>query len=113
MASYRSSTRRSLAADANGGQENADAVKAELESIDRARVARWRSTDVDLDDYAAVFYPGGHGPMEDLAVDPTSGELLTAPWRPGKPLGVVCHAPAALLATEQAEAGRRRSPATA
>ncbi len=27
---------------------------------------------MNLDDYAAVFYPGGHGPMEDLAVDATS-----------------------------------------
>jgi putative intracellular protease/amidase len=25
--------------------------------------------DIDPDDYAVVFYPGGHGPMEDLAVD--------------------------------------------
>ncbi|MFC4785025.1 type 1 glutamine amidotransferase domain-containing protein [Nocardioides sp. MAHUQ-72] len=88
----------SLAADANGGQENADAIRTELEKIDQLRepVAL---EDVELDDYAAVFYPGGHGPMEDLAVDPTSGALLSATLAAGKPLGIVCHAPAALLAT--------------
>lgn len=54
--------------------------------------------DIDLAGYAAVFYPGGHGPMEDLAVDADSGKLLTLALESGKPLGVVCHAPAALLA---------------
>ncbi|WP_441249412.1 type 1 glutamine amidotransferase domain-containing protein [Kitasatospora sp. McL0602] len=53
---------------------------------------------VTLADYAAVFYPGGHGPMEDLAVSAESGALLTAALGSGRPLGVVCHAPAALLA---------------
>ena len=94
----------SLAADANGGQEQADKIKAELEEIEQLR-SPLRLEDVDLGDYAAVFYPGGHGPMEDLAVDATSAGLLTDALASGKPLGVVCHAPAALLATEQAEGG--------
>lgn len=89
----------SLAADANGGQEQADQVKADLESITELQ-SPLALDQVDLDDYAVVFYPGGHGPMEDLAVDATSGELLTRTLASGKPLGVVCHAPAALLATE-------------
>ncbi|MGZ4451225.1 MAG: type 1 glutamine amidotransferase domain-containing protein [Nocardioides sp.] len=89
----------SLAADANGGQEQADQVAQELEAIDLSSPLRLE--DVDLGDYAAVFYPGGHGPMEDLAVDPTSAKLLTDALASGKPLGVVCHAPAALLATEE------------
>ncbi|MGY1960778.1 hypothetical protein [Nocardia gipuzkoensis] len=42
--------------------------------------------------------PAGHGPMEDLAVDADSGRLLTAALASGKPLAVVRHAPAALLA---------------
>jgi putative intracellular protease/amidase len=53
--------------------------------------------DVRLSDYAAVYVPGGHGPMEDLAVDATSGALLDETLAAGKPLGVVCHGPAALL----------------
>ncbi|NEE61809.1 type 1 glutamine amidotransferase domain-containing protein, partial [Streptomyces sp. SID8455] len=61
--------RGSLAPDVNGGQEGADKVAAGLEAFEELRrpVAL---EDVDLDAYDAVFYPGGHGPMEDLAVDP-------------------------------------------
>ena len=47
---------------------------------------------VNAADYDLVFYPGGHGPMEDLAVDKTSGRILTermedtsgAPHLPGE-----------------------------
>lgn len=60
-------------------------------------------TEVNLDDYAAVFVPGGHGPMEDLAVDADSGALLSDALASGRPLGVVCHGPAALLAATDAE----------
>ncbi|MFI7219872.1 SRPBCC family protein [Micromonospora maritima] len=55
-------------------------------------------SEVDAADYDAVFYPGGHGPMEDLAVDPVSGALLTRTLRAGTPLALLCHAPAATLA---------------
>ncbi len=96
--------RASLAADANGGQENADAIERQLDGM--AELEKPLTLEqVDLDDYAAVFYPGGHGPMEDLAVDERSAELLVSTLSSGKPLGVVCHAPAALLATEGAEGG--------
>lgn len=92
----------SLGPEANGGQEGADEVAAALASIDEIK------NPVDLKDvrpadYDAVFYPGGHGPMEDLAVDATSGRLLIDVLRSGKPLGVVCHAPAALLAATEAD----------
>ena len=53
---------------------------------------------VDESDYDLVFYPGGHAPMEDLAVDQTSGALLARRLRSGRPLALVCHAPAAILA---------------
>ncbi|MBP5941749.1 type 1 glutamine amidotransferase domain-containing protein [Streptomyces acidiscabies] len=55
-------------------------------------------TDVRLEDYDAVYVPGGHGPMEDLAVDADSGALLTRAVGSGMPVAVVCHGPAALLA---------------
>ncbi|MGI5460299.1 type 1 glutamine amidotransferase domain-containing protein [Streptomyces sp. CA-249302] len=101
----------SLAAEANGGQENADRIAGVLAAATELQHPI-RLEDVHLDDYAAVFYPGGHGPMEDLAVDTDSGELLTLALDSGKPLGVVCHAPAALLAATRADgtnsfAGRR------
>lgn len=87
----------SLAAEVNGGQEAADRMAAALDAIPELR-RPLRLEDVDLGDHAAVFYPGGHGPMEDLAVDAVSGRLLVDALRSGKPLGVVCHGPAALLA---------------
>ncbi|MFI2710610.1 SRPBCC family protein [Micromonospora sp. NPDC018662] len=55
-------------------------------------------SEVDPTDYDAVFLPGGHGPMEDLAVDPVSGALLTRALHAGMPLALLCHAPAATLA---------------
>lgn len=57
--------------------------------------------DARLEDYDAVYYPGGHGPMEDLWDNADSGRLLTAALASGKPLAVVCHAPAAMLATRR------------
>ncbi|NUK22152.1 type 1 glutamine amidotransferase domain-containing protein [Streptomyces lunaelactis] len=92
--------RASLAPEVNGGQENADAIAAGLESI-TALKEPLKLEEVDLADYAAVFCPGGHGPMEDLAVNAESGRLLTAALDSGKPLGVVCHGPAALLAAKR------------
>ncbi|WP_430786267.1 type 1 glutamine amidotransferase domain-containing protein [Actinoplanes sp. G11-F43] len=63
---------------------------------------------VDLGEYAAVFYPGGHAPMEDLAVDPTSAALAGKAISTGVPLGLVCHGVAALLPVDpQLVAGRR------
>ena len=53
------------------------------------------------DDYDAVYYPGGHGPMEDLWRDADSGRLLIAALASGKPLAIVCHAPVAMLATRR------------
>jgi putative intracellular protease/amidase len=57
--------------------------------------------DARLDDYDAVYYPGGHGPMQDLWDNADSGRLLTAALASGKPLAIVCHAPAAILATRR------------
>ncbi|MEU1117892.1 MULTISPECIES: type 1 glutamine amidotransferase domain-containing protein [unclassified Streptomyces] len=92
----------SLAPEFNGGQEGAARVEAALAAFTELQ-GPVELADVDLDDYAAVFYPGGHGPMEDLAVDATSGALLTRALESGKPLGIVCHAPAALLAAVSAD----------
>ncbi|OKS87567.1 type 1 glutamine amidotransferase domain-containing protein [Mucilaginibacter polytrichastri] len=53
-------------------------------------------TDVDAADYDAIFYPGGHGPMWDLPEDVKSIELIQSFYEAGKPVALVCHAPAAL-----------------
>ncbi|MBV8253691.1 MAG: type 1 glutamine amidotransferase domain-containing protein [Chitinophaga sp.] len=51
---------------------------------------------VKSEDYDAVFYPGGHGPMWDLAEDKTSAALIGAFLHSNKPAALVCHAPVAL-----------------
>lgn len=48
------------------------------------------------DDFDAVFYPGGHGPLWDLASDEDSIKLIEKFWAQGKPVGAVCHAPGVL-----------------
>ena len=53
--------------------------------------------DVSADDFDAVFYPGGHGPMWDMPDNATSIALIEAFVKIGKPVGAVCHAPAALV----------------
>jgi putative intracellular protease/amidase len=57
--------------------------------------------DIDPGDYDVVFYPGGHGPMEDLAEDTDSGRILTTVLDSGRPLALLCHAPAATLAARR------------
>lgn len=52
--------------------------------------------DVSGDDFDAVFYPGGHGPLWDLAEDKNSIRLIEATIAAGKPVAAVCHAPAVL-----------------
>ncbi|MGW7618373.1 type 1 glutamine amidotransferase domain-containing protein [Streptomyces antimycoticus] len=88
----------SLEARMAGGEENSLKEEAVIESADELRhpIAL---TEVRLEDYDAVYYPGGHGPMQDLSADPDSGALLRKALASGNPLGIVCHAPAAILAT--------------
>lgn len=53
-------------------------------------------SDVQAKDYDAVFYPGGHGPMWDLPENALSVKLIESFYEAGKPVALVCHAPAAL-----------------
>lgn len=52
--------------------------------------------EVAADDYDAVFYPGGHGPLWDLANDPVSVALIETFYKQNKPVAFVCHAPGVL-----------------
>ena len=52
--------------------------------------------DVDAGSFDAVFYPGGHGPLWDLAEDRDSIALIQAMIAAGKPVAAVCHAPGVL-----------------
>lgn len=59
--------------------------------------------DVDPAAYDAVYYPGGHGPMQDLATDADSAALISATVAGGRLLAAVCHGLAALLPARDAE----------
>ncbi|MBV4367620.1 type 1 glutamine amidotransferase domain-containing protein [Erwinia sp. BNK-24-b] len=52
--------------------------------------------DIDSSTFDAVFYPGGHGPLWDLAENQHSIELIESFYANGKPVGAVCHAPGVL-----------------
>ncbi len=52
--------------------------------------------DMNAEDFDTVFYPGGHGPMWDLAEDPHSIALLEDFYNAGKPIALVCHSPGVL-----------------
>ncbi len=53
-------------------------------------------------DYDAVFYPGGHGPLWDLAEDKNSTRLIEEFYTNNKPVAAVCHAPAVFKNTKVA-----------
>lgn len=53
--------------------------------------------DINAADYDALFYPGGHGPIFDLASDERSGQIILDFLESGKPVASVCHGPAALI----------------
>jgi putative intracellular protease/amidase len=62
-------------------------------------------TDADLAGFDAVFTPGGHGPMVDLAGNPDAGRLLAALHRRHAPIAALCHGPAVLLSAPERAGG--------
>ena len=58
--------------------------------------------EVSAADFDAVFYPGGHGPLWDLAEDSASIALIESMLKAGKPVAAVCHAPGVLRHTKTA-----------
>src|SRR5271156_679880 len=62
----------------------------------KALASTVKLADVKAEDFDTVFYPGGHGPMRDLAEDPVSIALLESFYYSGKPIALVCHAPGVL-----------------
>ena len=92
-----------------GGQPPVDPKSEELKAqtlstlrfkIDGEAKEQFASTkrldSVSHSDFDTVFYPGGHGPMWDLAEDKNSKALIESFLAAGKPVALVCHAPAAL-----------------
>ena len=71
-----------------GGEQIARDLEDILRSAEELR-RPIELADARLEDYDAVYYPGGHGPMEDLWKHADSGRLLTAALASGKPLAIV------------------------
>ena len=75
--------------------EDTDRFNSDTEA--KAHIANTKVlADINPDDFDAVFYPGGHGPLWDLANDETSIALIEKFNSQDKPIAFVCHAPAAL-----------------
>jgi len=66
------------------------------EAIDRVAHTK-KLSEINQADYDAVFYPGGHGPLWDLATNAISVSLIEDFYKNNKPMAFVCHAPAALV----------------
>lgn len=77
---------QSAAQDRFRADEKAQAVLANTRRLDT----------VSAGDYDTVFYPGGHGPLWDLAEDPVSIKLIESFYNSDKPVATVCHAPGVL-----------------
>lgn len=89
----------------------ADEIAGVRDALERLN-ATHRLEGMAEDDFDGIFFPGGHGPMLDLAGDATAKALVAGFWQTGKPVGAVCHGPAALLDTRLGDgttllAGRR------
>lgn len=66
-----------------------EAAQAQLASTERLDL-------IDVSEFDGVFYPGGHGPLWDLAQSPVSKAIIEDALAANKPVALVCHAPAVL-----------------
>ncbi len=69
---------------------------SDIEAIEQVAHTH-KLSEIKYDEYDAVFYPGGHGPLWDLANDKDSIALIENFYSNNKPIAFVCHAPAALI----------------
>jgi putative intracellular protease/amidase len=82
----------------DGYDENDPVQRAFSESTAVRRMAHSRKlSEVDVLDYDAIFFPGGLGPMVDIAGDPEVKRAVLRAWNAGKIVAAVCHGPVALL----------------
>ena len=79
--------------------ENQTSAMLRFKQDDAAKKALSQTSklaDMKAEDFDTVFYPGGHGPMWDLAESPISIALLESFYNSGKPIALVCHSPGVL-----------------
>ncbi|WP_010215948.1 type 1 glutamine amidotransferase domain-containing protein [Sphingomonas sp. PAMC 26621] len=81
-----------------------DTRRFEADAEAKAQLASTvRLDSVKIEDFDAVFYPGGHGPLWDLAEDSTSRALIEGAIAADKPVALVCHAPGVLRHVQAAD----------
>jgi len=89
-------------ADASAATDDTRRFEADAEA--KARLANThRLSDMHIADFDALFYPGGHGPLWDLAEDANSRALIEGAVVAGKPVALVCHAPGVLRHVKAAD----------
>ncbi|SFD39774.1 type 1 glutamine amidotransferase domain-containing protein [Algibacter pectinivorans] len=97
------------AAPIDPSSDSPDAATEATERFDKDEAAKAKIantnklSDMNVDDFDAVFYPGGHGPLWDLANDATSIALIEKFNAQEKPVAFVCHAPAALKGVKNSD----------
>jgi len=80
--------------------ETAASIRFQHDSYAQTELANTRTlSSISARDHDAAFYPGGHGPLWDLANDPHSIALIETMFCAGHPLALVCHGPCALRYT--------------
>lgn len=81
----------------SGDAQTETTKRFEADSVAMQALATTKKlSDISVNDFDAVFYPGGHGPLWDLAEDPTSISLIEQALHIEKPVATVCHAPGVL-----------------
>ncbi|AOW92019.1 thiamine biosynthesis protein ThiJ [Rhodococcus sp. WMMA185] len=93
----------SLATEVNGSAERVEELTDYLARLKPRLDSPAVLEDADVKDFDLLFVPGGHGPMEDLAVSESFGDLLVEFFDAEKVISAVCHAPAALLPAKKAD----------
>jgi putative intracellular protease/amidase len=79
------------------GSETKDTQRFKADLTAQAALASTiKLSDISANDFDAIFYPGGHGPLWDLAEDASSIDLIESTLAAGKPVALVCHAPGIL-----------------
>ena len=89
--------------DAEGAQTEATTRFKKDEVAQRELAATLKLSEVDAEGFDAIFYPGGHGPLWDLAEDLDSKRLIETFIASDRPVGAVCHAPAVFRHTTGAD----------
>lgn len=89
-------------ADESAGTEDTRRFEQDAEA-QQLLASTHRLDDMKIADFDAIFYPGGHGPLWDLAEDGASRTLIENAVAAGKPVAAVCHAPAIFRHTKGAD----------